>query len=108
MVEAMKTILIVCVAGFATTSVLKVKTQDGLEERGINNVSIITATVTKISYYIEKVDLIVTALGGLKETDYNVPIVNGGPFLTGRGENVIEEIIKKLNLKHNTPESRKL
>ena len=92
-----KTILLVCAAGFATTSMMKYKIEDGLEGRGID-VDIKVTTVAKIPYFIDQTDLIVTSLS-LEEGDYSVPIVDGIALLTGKGSGVIEEIIAKLDLK---------
>jgi len=93
-----KTILLVCAAGFATTSMMKVRIQDGLEERGVVGVDVKVATVAKIPYFIDQTDIIVSSLS-LEEGDYSVPIINGIPLLTGKGSGVVEEIIAKLDLK---------
>ncbi len=91
-----KTILLVCAAGFATTSMMKYQIEGALEERGID-VDIKTTTVPKIPYFLDQADLIVTSLS-LKEDDYDIPVINGIALLTGMGSDVIEEIIEKLDL----------
>lgn len=91
-----KTILLVCAAGFATTSMMRFRIEEALEERGIE-VDMEVATVGKIPYYIDKTDLIVTTLS-LEESDYDVPIIDGIPFLTGKGSSVVDEIVEELGL----------
>ena len=93
-----KTILLVCAAGFATTSMMKTRIEDGLSDLKIdsNKVDIQTATISSINNYLEGADLIVTTLS-LDEEDYNIPIINGIQLLTGTmTEGVMEKIIDAL------------
>jgi PTS system galactitol-specific IIB component len=95
-----KNMLLVCVAGFATTSMMKMRIEERLSERGIDitQVNIQVATVSNIMNYIDQADLLVTTLS-LDESDYSVPIINGIPLLTGIKESgVIDKIIESLDL----------
>jgi galactitol-specific phosphotransferase system IIB component len=95
-----KNLLLVCAAGFATTSMMKMGIEEGLSERGvdINQVNIQIATISNISNYIAQADLIVTTLT-LEKSEFNVPIVNGIPLIAGMDRtDVIDKIIKGLSL----------
>ena len=75
-----KNILLVCAAGYATTSMMKMGIEDELSKRGvdISQLNIQIATISNILNYIDKADLIVTALS-IEESEYDVPIINGIP-----------------------------
>ena len=95
-----KNLLLVCAAGFATTSMMKMGIEEGLSERSvdINQVNIQIATISNISNYIAQADLIVTTLT-LEKSEFNVPIVNGIPLIAGMDRSdVIDQIIKVLSL----------
>jgi galactitol-specific phosphotransferase system IIB component len=95
-----KNLLLVCAAGFATTSMMKMGIEEGLSERSvdINQVNIQIATISNISNYIAQADLIVTTLT-LEKSEFNVPIVNGIPLIAGMDRSdVIDKIIKVLSL----------
>ena len=97
--EGKKTILLVCAAGFATTSMLKTRIEEGLNDREINIdlVDIQTATISNIKNYLDRADIVVTTLS-LDESQYSVPIINGIPLLTGRQSDIIDKIVKRLDL----------
>lgn len=95
-----KNILLVCAAGYATTSMMKTRIEDGLSDLKIDSskFEIQTATISSINNYIEGADLIVTTLS-LDEEEYNVPIINGIQLLTGMmTEDVMKKIIDALAL----------
>jgi galactitol-specific phosphotransferase system IIB component len=98
-VKEKKTILLVCAAGFATTSMLKMRIEDGLDKRSIDidMVDIQTATISNIKNYIDRADLIVTTLS-LDESDYSVPIINGTLLLAGMKADVLDRIVECLSL----------
>lgn len=98
-----KNLLLVCAAGFATTSMMKMGIEEGLGSRGIdiNQVNIQTATISNILNYTDQTDLIVTTLT-LEESEFNVPIINGIPLIAGMDRtDVIDKIIKGLSLEGN-------
>ncbi len=98
-----KNLLLVCVAGFATTSLMKREILEGLSKQGvdIDQINIQVETISNILNYIDQTDLIITTLS-LEESEYNVPIINGISLLTGINSiDVIDKIIKGLNLETN-------
>jgi galactitol-specific phosphotransferase system IIB component len=97
--EGKKTILLVCAAGFATTSMLKTKIEDGLANRDIDvdDIDIQTATISNIKNYLDNADMVVTTLA-LDETEYRVPVVNGIPLLMGKQSDIIDKIVEGLGL----------
>jgi len=91
-----KNILLVCAAGYATTSMMKTRLEEGLEARGLvlESIEIQTTTISSIMNYLDHADLIITTLS-LDPSEYDVPIINGTPLLSGIGmENVLEDIQK--------------
>lgn len=91
-------ILLVCAAGFATTSMMKTRIEERLADQGfdIESVDIQTTTISSIMNYIDRADLIITTLS-LDPSEYSVPIINGTPLLTGIGtEKVLEDLVNYL------------
>jgi PTS system galactitol-specific IIB component len=91
----MKTILVVCGSGIATSTAAVGELESKFKERNIN-VNIIQCDVFSVNSNLRGVSLIAStcALKG----DYGVPIINVIPLLTGIGEEkVIDEILSYLN-----------
>ena len=91
----MKTILVVCGSGIATSTVAVAEIQNRLRERNID-VNIRQCDVFSVGSNLAGVSLIASTCAF--KGDYGVPIVNVIPLLTGIGEEkVIDEIISIIN-----------
>lgn len=85
-----KKIVIACGTGIATSTVVADKIADLCKREGIDAL-ISQCKVTELGSYVDGADLIVsTTILGNK---YDVPTINGLPFITGIGE---EETLKKV------------
>lgn len=85
-----KKIVIACGTGIATSTVVADKITNMCKQEGIN-VELSQCKVTELKSYANGADLIVsTTILGDK---YDVPIINGLPFITGIGE---DEAMKKI------------
>lgn len=90
----MKTILVVCGSGIATSTVALHELEKKLLQRNIK-VKIIQCDVFSVNSNLRDVDLIAStcALKG----DYGVPIISVTPLITGiREEEVIDKIVEYL------------
>jgi len=90
----MKTILVVCGSGIATSTAAVMELQSQLEDRGVE-AEIIQCDVFTVEGNLKGVDLIAStcALTG----SYPVPVVSVVPLLTGIGEDeVIDKIVEIL------------
>ena len=91
----MKTILVVCGSGIATSTAAVMELQSRLEDRGVD-VRIIQCDVFTVEQNMKGADLIAStcALSG----SYPIPVVSVVPLLTGIGDDeVIDEIVEKLS-----------
>lgn len=90
----MKTIIVACGAGVATSTVITSSIVNLLKENNIEH-RILQCSLNEVRMHVEKGDLLVTSMP-LKEK-YNIPTVLGISFLTGVGVNkTMEEILSYL------------
>jgi len=94
--KAKKFILVVCGSGIATSTAAAVEIKEKLAERGIYVETRQTNVFALASANLEDVSLIASTCR--LEGDYDVPVINVVPLLTGVNEDkVIEEIIRKVS-----------
>ncbi|TXT19359.1 MAG: PTS system galactitol-specific IIB component [Erysipelotrichaceae bacterium] len=86
----MKTIIVACGAGVATSSILTQKISNLLEKNRIDY-KIIQCSLNEISTYVDNADLVVSSMKIYKEL--KIPKILGIAFLTGIDE---EEISKQI------------
>ncbi len=92
----MKKIFLVCASGIATSSMLRVKVQDYLEENGIDAV-VTQFRIAELTPDRIDADVIVATTSIPPEIEEAFCCINGIPLLTGIGEEeVLEEIAKAL------------
>ena len=85
---------VVCAAGMATSSVIKIKLEEELGKRGIE-ANIVTLKALDASSDARSLDLIVTST--LLQGNLGIPIIRGISILTGIGmEETMEEVIDAL------------
>lgn len=90
----MKTVVIACGAGLATSSMVKEKVESLLKENGIGY-KVIQCTLNEVENYDEEADLIITTMKVRKK--YKAPVISGSAYLTGINEDLItNQIIEKL------------
>jgi galactitol PTS system EIIB component len=94
----MKTIIVACGGGVATSQTVAVKLENLLNERGYGNrVNIEAININSLSTYIKIADIYVT-ISQVREGGYDIPVFSGIPFLTGIGANEeLDKIIEALN-----------
>ena len=78
----MKTIIVACGTGIATSTIVVSKVQELLKENQIE-ANIIQCTAAEIPNHAEQADLIITTMQ--LENHYSKPMVLGMSFLTGIG-----------------------
>lgn len=81
----MKKVLIVCATGIATSTMVRMRVEEYLGERGIA-ARFAQARVGELSADRIDADLVVATTGMPPEFSAVVPVINGVPFLTGVGE----------------------
>lgn len=95
----MKTIIVACGGGIATSATVASKINTALEERGLSGKAKAEAVdIKSLEMFIQKADIYVsvTPTRGA-QTEYPIPVVSGIPFLTGVGrEEAIEKVISLL------------
>lgn len=90
----MKTIIVACGSGIATSTMISEGVKELLQKHGIE-ATIIQCNVTEIGGYADHADLIVTSLQ--LESSFQVPVVKAVSFLTGIGRLETEqEILRHL------------
>lgn len=90
----MKTIIVACGTGIATSTVVVSKVKELLEENQIE-ANFIQCTAAEISNHVDQADLIITTMQ--MENPYAKPIVVGMSFLTGIGvDETKKEILEHL------------
>ena len=95
MVERKK-IYIVCATGIATSTMLRVKIEQFLGEKGIDAV-VTQYRVTEVAPSRVDADVIVATTGMPAEFAEVVPVINGVPLITGVGEDAtLQEILNAL------------
>lgn len=91
----MKTIVVACGAGFASSTIITERLRELLAGEGlINEVRIHQCTFNEIPGIIESADCVVTS--SIFSGDYDVPIFNGVAFLSGIGQEELEAKILEL------------
>lgn len=95
----MKTIIVACGGGIATSATCATKINNALEERGLGGLAKAKAVdIKSLDNFIKTADLYVsiTPMRGVQQ-QYDIPVVSGIPLLTGMGKDAcIDEIIKAL------------
>lgn len=86
----MKTIIVACGTGIATSTIISEKVKNLIKDHGID-ANIIQCTVADIDGYADQADLIVTSMQ--LPNKYNKPVVTAVSFLTGIGHEVTEKQI---------------
>ena len=90
----MKTIIVACGGGIATSATCATKINMALEERGLSNL----AKAKSLDNFIKTADVYVsiTPMRGVVQS-YDIPVISGIPLLTGMGKDAcIDEIVKAL------------
>ena len=91
----MKTIIVACGGGIATSATCATKINSALEERGLGGLAV---DIKSLDNFIKTADLYVsiTPMRGVQE-HFDIPVVSGIPLLTGMGKDAcIDQIIKAL------------
>lgn len=91
----MKKVAVVCATGIATSTMVRMRVEEYLNERGIK-AQFTQHRVGEMSADRIDVDLIVTTTGMPPEFAKVVPVVNGVPFLTGIGEDAVLKHIEEI------------
>ena len=93
----MKTIVVACGGGVATSQTCAVKLADLLEKNGISpsEFRIEAININSMTQY-EKVADIYVSICGEGEKEFDLPTFNGGPFITGMGaEEELQKILEE-------------
>ena len=95
----MKTIIVACGGGIATSATCATKINMALEERGLSNLAKAEAVdIKSLDNFIKTADVYVsiTPMRGVVQS-YDIPVISGIPLLTGMGKDAcIDEIVKAL------------
>ncbi len=75
-------ILVICALGYATSTMIMKNIEEFLQSQGIEGWEIEAVGVNQSSSYINDARMIVTSLE-LDESEYNVPVINGVPLISG-------------------------
>jgi PTS system galactitol-specific IIB component len=97
----MKTIIVACGGGIATSATVASKINDRLKELKLANKAKVEAVdIKSLDSHLPNADLYVSITASKSQNkSYNIPTVNGIPFLTGMGaDETMDEIIEKLNV----------
>lgn len=86
----MKTVIVACGSGVATSTVICGAVESLLQDNNIEY-NLIQCSFTELQSYLEQADLIVSSME-LSE-DYGVPKLVGLPYLTGMGVDQLNEKI---------------
>lgn len=93
----MKTIIVACGGGIATSATVATKINNTLEEQGLSSLAKAEAVdIKSLDMFIKNADVYVsiTPVVGVVE-EYEIPVVSGIPLLTGVGrDETIEKIIE--------------
>lgn len=95
----MKTIIVACGGGVATSQTVAVKLQNLLADRGLDRqVHIEAININSIHTYIKSADAYVS-ISPHGEEQFPIPTFSGVPFLTGYGaEDELDKIVAALRL----------
>jgi len=97
----MKTIIVACGGGIATSATVASKINDKLKSLKMSNQAKVEAVdIKSLDTYLSTADLYVSITPTAnKAKEYSVPTVDGIPFLTGMGaDEAMKEIIQVLKL----------
>lgn len=86
----MKTIIVACGAGVATSSILTNKISELLDKNGIDH-RIIQCSLNEVSNYVDSADLVVSSMKIYNEL--KIPKILGIAYLTGIDEFEISKMI---------------
>ena len=84
----MKTIIVACGGGIATSATCATKINMALEERGLSNLAKAEAVdIKSLDNFIKTADVYVsiTPMRGVVQS-YDIPVISGIPLLTGMGK----------------------
>lgn len=87
----MKTFIVACNNGVATSQAIASKVNDLLEANGVSNAKVEAVDIRSIDTYLSAADAYICVIA--PDHEFNLPIINGVAFLTGMGE---EEELQKL------------
>jgi PTS system galactitol-specific IIB component len=91
-----KRIYIVCATGVATSSMLKVKINEFFEDKPVD-IKVNQYRVTELSPSRIDADVIVATTGVPDDIKEVVPVIDGTPLVTGRGEReTLERLLELL------------
>lgn len=92
-----KTLLVICAMGYATSTMIKKSITEFFEEKGINDWDVDAISLGMSKDYVGNVDLIVSSLE-LKQSEYDVPVMNGVPLISGIGKDaMLADILSHVN-----------
>lgn len=86
----MKTIVVACGAGVATSTIIVDRVKNLLEAHNIEH-KIIQCMASEIDAHVGYADLVITSMKLDKE--YDIPVVTGIAFLTGIGREETEQTV---------------
>lgn len=86
----MKTIVVACGSGIATSTVICEGLENLLKENGIAY-NIIQCSITELKSYVDEADMILSSMPLSEE--YGIPKAVGLPYLTGMGVKQLNENI---------------
>ncbi|MDO4499753.1 MAG: PTS sugar transporter subunit IIB [Erysipelotrichaceae bacterium] len=86
----MKTIIVACGSGIATSTIVNSKLSELLDSNGIEY-SLIQCSINEIDSYVGEADLIISSMQIMKQ--YPIPKITGIAYLTGIGEDALNQQI---------------
>lgn len=98
----MKTIIVACGGGIATSATVAAKINGRLEDMGLSGKAKCEAVdIKSLDMFIRNADVYVSITPMAKgQEEYPIPTISGIPFLTGIGaDEAMEQIVKTLGLK---------
>lgn len=90
MINGVKTILVACGAGIATSTVVCDAIETMCKESRVK-ATIVQCKITEVPSYADRADLLVTTT--IVKTEYPFPIINARAFLTGIGLDALKQQI---------------
>jgi PTS system galactitol-specific IIB component len=97
----MKTIIVACGGGIATSATVASKINTELEARGLSHKAKAEAVdIKSLELFMRNADIYVsiTPTPKMKQEEFSIPVLNGIPFLTGVGKDeVMEKLLKFLS-----------
>lgn len=94
--KTQRTLLVICALGYATSTMIKKSITEFFAEKGIENWTVDTIGLTMARDRLDEADLIVSSLG-LNQAEYQVPVLNGVPLISGIGKDaVLQEILEQI------------